>query len=335
MSFRISALAFAGLAVLCPSILFADSATAHKSLEILKTPLPETLFGIFEVAPKDVCSWMDDIEATLLTTKYEFSILSEVSQVQLFRGKQTPFVNAVSVRYGHDPESLAERFIAHKQSMLDSPSLSVRSGAIRDGATQFDYVKTSAGAWLASVVDFGGSIASTPRTFEPSKTSTIKKTSMFFHPVRACTAGVAQTANGGCMEAGSHNVRMKTIAGSVAVGSFVHILLEFPDEERRTYQLITFLEKKPVQYVSYFRNGPQGTPLERYETTRSAWKDVGDNVVLPVKLQATRNTSWDTGELRSTISWKIEGQVDRRLFDKDSLGLLPTVIDHSHPLISD
>lgn len=294
------------------------------SLQRITTPSINLMDGAFDVPIGDVISWMADIESQLAANTYEFGVECELSQMFNTQKLGTlPVVLALNYRYGYAPGGF-ERFVASNQSLLNNPSLgSDNGGEVLDLSKHFDYLRTPTGGRVSKLRSVFGVTREASRDIEADDVMSLIRMNRIFHPVRASTAGLGQISDGSAFKTSRHNVVRKVIKGTLRVGLYTHVLLQVGAEGHPLFHLITFLDKKPVQYEGSTKLDGE---IRVYEITRSCWEEVADGFVVPTEIHAIRNRRSRSGELVGRIRWAVADKVTPGMFSMETLGLFPAVL---------
>jgi len=293
------------------SVLFAEVASHAQSLDHIKLPS----LNAFSAEVKNselarVGEWMDAIETWFMVEDFDVCVSGECGRtMRIGPDREVTYLKSSNFRLCQTNAGLNQRIIASEQHLLENSNMLV--SASFDHLKSVDVVKNNDDFYVRRnevIVKLASSEALSRLPLF-----------LFFHPFRAAETGVDQIFNGGAVKPEEHCVLRHTIHRVLDFGGYTFVWLVIPGEEASTKRMITFSDGCLVQNDSWtYVNEKTNVPIV-YESNRTVWMEYPGNARLPVKMHGVRNHKKRAAEFYVEFDWRIGGQVDRSLFEKETL----------------
>jgi len=323
------------LKFLAPSLLFLISqvglAENFRLLKRLDVPkLGDFDEMRFDCKRSEIIDWIHDIETTLTTEAYDFSVRCEINEELIDSNNQRVLLAfAHSFRQAKDPATDSLRLISIRQNLLDNSAIAINNGFAFDNRAHLDIIRKGQRCVSTRVTAFETHISEEEEGEEYDWKDQIEELELLdiFDPSAASTVSPQQTSDGYAMDFSRHNFRIHSIRSVIKQGNFVHVLLRFKGGSNLC-QIVTFQDKVPVQVCGLEWKGDDETKAKITSVTRSLWAAPnGTKQKLPVKIHAVSDSRGQPCELIASIEWKVGSDVDRSLFDRSTLGFRNPVPD--------
>ncbi len=294
-------------------------------LKRIKVPLPSAVIEGGRDKVPEVTRWMSDIVTATTAHSFECTVQYSMSRTGLTKkhlNDDSRFGSAIAnvgnFRLGREIGSGTRRIVSSYQPMsghsYDQEELLRRTRMVdiyeRDGKT----VIALANGHAANDYLLRGDVGEFTYFLESSGA---------FHPVRAAVVPVVQTLTGGAMEEHAHSILPNRMKGVLTIGQYTHVLIDFT----RLRMIVTFQEKCPVQLEIWWPRGEREEDREITDVVRSVWRNASKDTRLPVRIQAMHLSQVRTAEYTADIQWRIGDAVEKRFFDRSTLGLLMPSFD--------
>jgi len=229
-------------------------------------------------------------------------------------------------RQARHPGTDSSRIVSVRQNLLDNLSIASNNGVAFDNRSHLD-VFCRGQRCVDSMVTAFESHISEQTGDEYDKVDQLEELRLrgLFDPCAATAVSPFQTARGYSMDFAEHNFRNHTVRSAIRRGDRIHVFLRLKGNFQRC-QVITFHENVPVQVCGFEWSGDVESNAKAIFTVRSRWiAPNGTKQKLPVQIQGVRYGDGPPCELIASIEWKIGNDVDLKLFDRSTLGLINPV----------
>lgn len=281
-------------------------------------PLPnmQLFTEVDEQDLNDVIDWASNVEAWYITEKHEILASGEYGRTANISNREITFLKSVQFRLAENATREERRVICSQQDLLGNSQLLSSPGMPYHDDQLRDYLLTGEDAFLG-----GG--PSEALNISLAQAVHLNRGQPVFHPLRACVCGFDQILGGGAMRIDDHAVNRRAIKATHRSGAHLHVLvsLTFGDTAHSVNRIITFADKRPIQWDA-FSVDPQTSEPIVYESTRTVWKDFNKRLKLPVKLYAVRDHRVRPGEMYFELDWLVGDQISEGLFTKETVGQL-------------
>jgi hypothetical protein len=318
------------LALLSLSFTSESVAEEFKPLKRLATPpLSEFSEGNFEIGKSVIIGWIQDIDTFLQTEAYDFAVRCEINE-EMHDGSKGLVLFAWShvFRQARRPATDSFRLISVRQNLLENSTIASNNGIAFDNRSHLDILCKGQRCIYTRVTAFESDVSEQIGD-EYDKENKIEELQLrgLFDPCAAATVSPHQAARGYAMDFSRHNFRNHSVRSAIRRGDLIHVLLRFKGGPRKC-QIATFHENVPIQVCNLEWTGEDESSARVISVTRSQWTAPnGTKQKLPVRIQGVRGVGERPCELIASIEWKIGNDVDLKLFDRSTLGLVNPVPD--------
>lgn len=311
------------------SVSFSDEPKLLKRLDIPK--LADFDEKRFDCKKSEIIDWIHDIETSLTTEAYDFSVRCEINE-ELVDGNNQRVLLAWShtFRQAKNPKTDSLRLISVRKNLLNNSATATNNGFVFDDREHLDIIRKGQRCVCTRLTVFETHVSEEEEGEEYDWKDQIAELELLdiFDPAAASTVSPQQTSDGYAMDFSRHNFRIHSIRSMIKQGNFVHVLLRFKGGSNFC-QIATFQDKVPVQVCGLEWTGDDETKAKIASVTRSLWAaPSGTKQKLPVKIHAVSDSGGQPCELIASIEWKVGNDVDLSLFDRRTLGIRNPVPDN-------
>jgi hypothetical protein len=290
-------------------------------------PISEFSEGHFEIGKSVIIGWIQDIETFLQTEAYDLAVRCEINE-EMHNGSKGLVLFAWShvFRQARHPATDSFRLISVRQNLLDNPAIASNNGIAFDNRSHLDILCKGQRCNYTRVTAFESDVSEQVGD-EYDKEDKIEELRLrgLFDPCAAATVSPHQAARGYAMDFSEHNFRNHSVRSAIRRGDLIHVLLRFKGSPREC-QIATFYENVPIQVCDLEWAEDDESNATLISVTRSQWiAPNGTKQKLPVRIQGVRGVGERPCELIASIDWKIGNDVDSKLFDRSTLGLINPV----------